>query len=187
MAKSTANILLRSGPALHKRLTEEAKSRAISLHELCLRRLTTPSSLDATEFDFLRMPVVQAAQLFGSHFLGAVLYGSQARGEGRSSSDWDLLLVLSPKKTINRALYRHWDEACSELDERLETHFVNLPSKTSTATGFWSEIAIDGIVLYDADFQLGHHLTQVRGDILSGRIVRKVANGQSYWVHQEVA
>jgi len=187
MSKPTANILLRSDPALHKRLMAEAKSRDLSLHELCLRRVTIPGPLESSRFDFLRAPMAQAAELFGADFIGALIYGSQARGEGRSTSDWDLMVLVSHTVAINRALYRRWDAYAQPLDERLEVHFAHVPEKASVATSLWGEIALDGIVLFDDDFRVARHLNRVRQDIIAGLIIRKVAHGQSYWVHREVA
>ena len=88
---------------------------------------------------------------------------------------------------MNRALYRRWDAYAPPLDERLEVHFAHVPEKASVATSLWGEIALDGIVLFDDDFRVARHLNRVRQDIMSGLIIRKVAHGQSYWVHREVA
>jgi len=66
-------------------------------------------------------------------------------------------------------------------------HFAHVPEKASVATSLWGEIALDGIVLFDHDFRVAKHLNRVRQDIMSGLIIRKVAHGQSYWVHREVA
>ena len=187
MAKITANILLRTEPVLHKRLLREAKLKDLSLHELCLRRILMPTSLESSQFNFLRTPVCEAAKLWGPALLGAVLYGSQARSESRTTSDWDLLFVLGPDVAINRSLYRRWDRDAEGIDERLEIHFAHLPEKSSIATGFWAEIALDGTMLYDAEFRVSKHLNQVRREIVAGLITRKVVHGQPYWVHTEVA
>ena len=53
--------------------------------------------------------------------------------------------------------------------------------------GFWAEIALDGTMLYDAEFRVSKHLNQVRREIVAGLITRKVVHGQPYWVHTEVA
>ena len=186
MKKITSNILLRTEPSVHKRLLQEAKLQDLSLHELCLRRVLLPTSLVSSQFDFLRTPVVEAARILGQALLGAVLYGSQARSDSRTTSDWDLLLVLDPKVPINRALYRRWDLEAQGVDERMEIHFAHLPEMSSIATGFWAEIALDGMVLYDAEFRIARHLSRVRQEIVSGLITRKVVHGQPYWVHTEV-
>ena len=75
MSKPTANILLRTDPTLHKRLMAEAKFRDLSLHELCLRRVSIPGPLESSRYDFLRAPMTQAAELFGADLIGALIYG----------------------------------------------------------------------------------------------------------------
>jgi hypothetical protein len=36
-------------------------------------------------------------------------------------------------------------------------------------------------VLFERDFRISSKLVQVRHDIVSGRIVRRIAHGQPYW------
>ena len=54
------------------------------------------------------MPVVQAFQdRLGDDLIAIVLFGSQARGEATSTSDWDILLIAHslPVRTFQRHLY----------------------------------------------------------------------------------
>ena len=187
MAPLSGRILVRTDGGLHQRLLIRAKANQQSLNELCLDRLSGPSTLEGTRHQIFRNILAAADILLGQELLGVVFFGSQARGEGRLDSDWDLLVVSSSEVALSRDIYRQWDK-CAQLDEKneIEVHFVHLPLETSIATGFWSEIALDGIVLFEKDFCVSKYLARVRREIAEGLILRKTKHGQSYWVHKEL-
>lgn len=187
MSKSSASILLRTEPELHRRLIRRAKALDISLNELCSRRLSVPSLLETSSLSHLRTVIRDVETLLGRELLGVVLYGSQARGEASTGSDWDVLVVPSAAVVLDRGLYRRLDQLMDPTLERVEVHFAHLPAKTHEAAALWGEIALDGIVLCERDLALSQHLARVRRDIAAGVIVRRTAHGQSYWVHTEVA
>jgi hypothetical protein len=69
----------------------------------------------------------------------------------------------------------------------VEPHFVTLADPGRVVAGVWAEAALDGIVLLDPDLRLSRRLIRVRHDIMTGRIVRRTAHGQPYWIVGEVA
>ena len=46
----------------------------------------------------------------GAHLVGIIVHGSSARGEARTTSDVDVLVVVDLALALTRALYRRWDE-----------------------------------------------------------------------------
>ena len=64
----------------------------------------------------------------------------------------------------------------------MEPHFVNIGGAARRPVGLWAEVAVDGVVLFERGFQLSKRLARLRRDIAAGRLVRRVASGQSYWV-----
>lgn len=84
--------------------------------------------------------------------VAAVLFGSRARGEACEGSDWDILVIARrlPERTLERAI---------RLKRMLPTDYrgeVSLLAKTpeefiSNLPDLYLDIALDGIVLYDAD------------------------------------
>jgi hypothetical protein len=126
--------------------------------------------------------VGRAACLFGPRLVGVAAFGSWARGELSESSDVDLLVCLESSVALTRTLYRDWDEQPVTWNGHiLEPHFVHLPSLQRRAGSVWAEVALDGVVLFERDFRISSKLVQVRHDIVSGRIVRRIAHGQPYW------
>ena len=186
MKKEQTSILIRSNHALHQRMVATAKRQQKSLNELCCDRLALPSNLESDSLGLLRQVVIAADIAFQSDLLGVVFYGSRARSEGRDDSDWDFLLVMREGVPLSRDLYRRWDHDFPATDHPLEVHFAHIPSSPKGATGFWAEIALDGIVLYEQQFVVSRHLISVRHDIAAGLITRKKSHGQTYWLYKEV-
>jgi hypothetical protein len=153
-----------------------------SLNDYCARKLAAPiGSLagwqGATE------AVLRAASLVGDALVGVVGFGSWARAEMSEASDVDLLVVVDDGVALTRDLYRRWDEAPLSWDGHpVEPHFVHLPRVGGRVAGLWGEVAVEGVVLFTRSLELPLSLARVRQDISAGRIVRRVAHGQPYWV-----
>ncbi len=178
----SGRFLLRIPPGLHAALRRASAEAGLSLNEFCLRRLAAPSG-DRDSWEGAVEALVRAADLFGRGLLGVVVFGSWARGELREDSDIDLLVVLDGALDLTRELYRAWDESPVDWQGHpVEPHFVHLPPRDETASGLWAEAAMEGYVLFAATPELVAGLARVRRDIAEGRIVRRVAHGQPYWV-----
>ena len=121
----------------------------------------------------------------GVDLLGIVVYGSFARGELAVGSDVDLLVVLSGRRPITRALYRELDDLAPDWDGReVDLHFVHLPEAGDPVSGSWAEAAVAGIVLHDRDLTVSRRLGEIRSRIAAGELVRRMAQGQPYWIHE---
>lgn len=186
-ARPSGRFVLRIDPGLHALLRRSARDAGLSLNDYCARKLAE-QPLPAAVPDELAVALRRAIELFGEDLVGVAAYGSWARGELRSGSDVDLLVVLEPRVRLDRRLYRRWDEQPLEWGGRaVESHFAHLPSPDAKLSGIWAEVAIDGIVLFERGFRVSAQLIRVRHEIVSGRLVRRVAHGQPYWVRVEVA
>jgi predicted nucleotidyltransferase len=165
---------------------ERVAERGVPINDHCARKLKSPGepfALPAAALAFQR-----ACDMFGSELIGVVLYGSLARGEETDSSDIDLLIVVGREVKLSRQVYRIWDESPIEWNGRMvEPRFVHFPPPEETVAGWWGDVAIDGIVLFEAAFKLSMRLARIRRDIADGRIRRYESHGQSYWVNREVA
>lgn len=178
-AKS-GRFLLRMPPPLHAALDGAARTAGMSLNEYCVRRLAAFGvSIDDGDAAAL---VARAATIAGDALAGVLLHGSWVRGDATSTSDVDAIVVVEPRVRLNRALYRTWDqEPATWKGHPVDAHFVHPPGD-DTLTGLWAEAAVDGLVLFDRGGQLSAALARVRRAIADGRLVRRRAHGQPYWV-----
>ena len=95
----------------------------------------------------------------------------------------DLLVVLSPDLAITRELYRAWDVAPLHWGPHpVEPHFVHMPDEDARVTGAWAEVATEGIVLFDREFEISRLLARIRRRILARGLIRRQSQGQPYWV-----
>lgn len=192
----SGRFVLRIEPVLHCRLRRMATDHDMSLNALCEKLLTEATAppnpngrIDmigqAEWFPSCRNLVEQwrVAEQWGKHLCGAIVFGSAVRGELRSDSDIDLLIVLDACVPLKRQLYQRWDAllANNVLDREISAHFVHLPQRIEDAGGLWLEVAIEGQIFVDRAGQLGWTLLELRRAIAAGRFVREVAHGQPFW------
>ncbi len=179
---------MRVPPKLHASLRKRARDTGVSLNSLCLAALNRQLGEGSACDEVRAIPVQQIKELVGETLVGVLLFGSAARGEQRTGSDIDLLVVLDPEVPLARALYGRWDDMIGH-DTPLSPHFVHRPDDIQKVGSIWCEAAVDGTILYDRDGDLGHLLRELRGSMAEGRIRRKSAYGHPYWIHtpQEAA
>lgn len=182
---TSGKFIVRIPTSLHASLKKEAEVQAISLNDLCIKRLSETSFAEALPLD-IATAVGFLTSMCQQQLVGIVIFGSWARGDANALSDVDILVVLSQKSKITRDLYRKWENCFSE-PTRIEPHFARLPDLHERVSGLWAEIAMDGLILSDRRLKLHHYLTHIRHLIAAGKIVAKRSHGQNYWVHTGVA
>jgi hypothetical protein len=184
-ANPSGRFVLRTPPALHGALRRAARQAGRSLNEYCVRRLAAPAAERASDAPAV---VAWASDEFGDALCGVVVYGSWARGEATSESDVDVLVVLDASVALTRDIYRKCDRASLSWDNHpVQIQIVRMPDARRVAGGLWPEIALDGIVLFERDFELSRRLVAIRCAIADGRLVRRTAHGQPYWTTKEAA
>lgn len=183
--RPSGRFVLRLDPELHARLRRAASEQGLSLNELCARRLAATPAVDGVPAELLTA-VERAERTFGEELVAVAVYGSFARGELADGSDVDLLIVLEQRVELSRGLYRAWDEEPLTCQGRpVEVHFVHLPPPGELPGGVWPELALDGLVLLDRGLCLSTVLARTRHAIAEGRLARRVAHGQPYWIRTE--
>ena len=186
----SGKFVLRVPPSLHRRLKEEARSTGQSLNALCVQKLRSTagsclppgSTPDLGSAGECLPEIVRRWRL-----AGVVLFGSAARGEATQASDVDLLLVVGHRANISPALYRQWDEWQAGKPSSIAAispQFVRLPASVSDAGGLWYEIAIEGRILWERDFQVSGFLRAIREAMACGAIRRGTLHGSPYWVKE---
>lgn len=180
-APRIARVLLRLPADLHRTIARAAADLDVSFNEFCVRRLREPA--DGHGVSVVRSLVVsRAREAFDDRLLGVLVLGSWARGEAAASSDIDVLIVIDPRTTLTRELYRTWDREPLTCEGRaIDAHFAHPPAAGAPPTAVWCEAAVDGVVWYDRDGAVAIRLGEVRRAIAEGRVVRAFAHGQPYW------
>lgn len=114
-------------------------------------------------------PVIDALREgLGDRLLAVVLFGSRARGDADAGSDWDLLVVARdlPQRPFRRHLFLkrllppEWRGQVAILAKTPEEFDAYLPP-------VFLDIALDGVVLYDAQGYMAKRLAALR------RLIRK--------------
>ena len=177
----SGRFVLRIDPGVHAHLREAARTAGASLNEYCARKLAAPGTWLDEEASSV---VERAASILGEALVGVVAFGSWVRGEHDSTSDFDVLLVAADDLPISRDLYRRWDETpgLSWQGLEVEPHFVHLLPEGEVPSGLWAEVATDGVILFERGFEVSRRLAEVRRRIADGDIVRRLVQGQPYWV-----
>ena len=99
----------------------------------------------------------------GERLRSAVLFGSRARGDADEWSDWDLLVIAHdlPEKALRRHLWLKemlpdaWRSRVAILAKTPDEFAARLPA-------LYLDIALDGVVLYDADGEITRRLAGLR-------------------------
>ena len=180
----SGRFVLRIDPGLHALLREAARSADTSLNSYCAEKL---ASLGAGLDEEGAAVVRRAISVLGDSLIGVVAFGSWARGEDSPESDLDVLVIADEAVDISRPLYRQWDSQprLGWQGHQVSPHFVRLVSKGGPISGFWAEVAMDGLVLFERTWAVSRHLAGVRRQILEGEITRRVVGGKPYWVRAE--
>ncbi|MEX0670184.1 MAG: nucleotidyltransferase domain-containing protein [Pirellulales bacterium] len=181
---ASGTFVLRLDPRLHALLRDDAATAGTSLNDWCGRML---AAAGGAGLEPASKVVLAIRSRLGADLLGIVVYGSFARGELTTGSDVDLLVVLPKRRPITRALYRELDDLAPVWDGReVDLHFVHLPEVGEPVSGSWAEAAVAGILLHDRDLTVSRRLIDIRSRIAAGELVRRLAQGQPYWIHERL-
>lgn len=185
----SGKFVLRLTPPLHEKLAARSRGEGISLNQFCTRILEQgihrSSPISAKNGPWNKALAILEKK-FGDSLLGVVLFGSEARGEARDTSDIDLLIVLSPEASLTRVLYHWWDDQLAEhLDKRVSPHFTRLPQDTEEAGGLWMEVALASTLLWEKERSVSSFLALLRQEMAAGHLRRRLTGGVPYWVRNE--
>ena len=183
MASKKEALFLRVTSELNSELKQKAAEASLSLNEYCVSALKENLSLTLEDDKFSQV-LQNAKKLFKNHLQALVIFGSWARGEQTAESDLDILIVLDQAVKISRELYTTWEEAVT-LPPQYSIHFSQLPN--DSLSGFWCEIASDGIVIFDQQLKVSRSLVTLREKILSGRYLSRSSHGHRYWLERDAA
>lgn len=165
---------------LYRHLQERASARSLSLNQYCLNVLEAagPEALPFTDI---------IKRHYRKHLEGIVLFGSHARGTATASSDFDILIVLSPEVPLKAKLYAEWEsDLAPHLSAQFSPHFIHLPRDASHVGSLWLEVSLEGKVLFDPHSTVQDFLNKLRDKVSSGDYTRKMSYGVPYWTKKKV-
>ena len=133
------------------------------------------------------VPVISALQHhLGPDLVAVVLFGSRARGDYQSDSDWDLLVIADrlPERIFPRHLYLkrllpvQWCGQVSILAKTPAEFEVGVPA-------LFLDIALDGIILYDTNDYISERLARLRRFITKEGLYREGRGRDLIWQWRE--
>jgi predicted nucleotidyltransferase len=127
--------------------------------------------------------IVEALQAgMGDHLISVVLFGSQARHEGRADSDWDLLVIAEglPERAFARRLYL---KNLLPVDCRgIVSILARTPAEfEAQLSSLYLDIALDGRVLYDRSGYMSRRLTALRQHMGEIGLYRERTPAGDWW------
>lgn len=174
--KVSGKFVIRMNPQMHAQLKKEAYNQNISLNEMVNLKLlkANPDRYKSIKKEFK------------DSLIGIVLFGSTVRGDFRSSSDIDLLIVLDNSQPIQRSLYSRWDEKIEpELGSKYSPQFSHL-TDLNNISSLWLEVGLEGEIIFDPSKKIRRTISQIKNKIASGQYIRKVTHGHPYWIRTGV-
>ncbi len=183
----SGRFVLRLPSSLHGQLAREAERRGLSMNRLCgdllQNALEKGGETEGRRFAALSPLVTTLKKHFKGDLLGVLVFGSQVTGRSSDSSDIDLLIVLSDRCPLTRALYRWWDDHVSlPSGPVVNPQFVHLPAETERAGGLWLEVASASKILWEDGGRVSKAIHALRNLIAQDRFRRCWSNGLPYWV-----
>jgi hypothetical protein len=116
--------------------------------------------------------VGRLVRTFPEDFWGAVLFGSRARGDAGSSSDYDLFLVIDhlPLRPIERQRFL--------ITRTGSTRGISIIAKSrqefeAAFPSLYLDLALDGNMLYDKEGYMTAHLARIRELTTAAGLVRE--------------
>jgi len=182
----SGKFVLRVGAQLHSRILTYARRRKLSLNTACVNLLRPALEGNSVSkgLPFALEKLLSTECALAAQIIGIVMFGSWARGEATAASDIDVLVVLANEIPISKQLYTEIDRVLG-TDSSLSIALVNSPNQQTRPGSIWLEVAQDGIVVFDKEYQIARTLGRIRRSISSGMAIRRETHGQGYWVYAQ--
>ncbi|MGB9629040.1 MAG: nucleotidyltransferase domain-containing protein [Thermodesulfobacteriota bacterium] len=121
-------------------------------------------------------------EYFRDNLWGVVLFGSRARGEGKSFSDWDIFILVenAPENPIDRKILLHeifFNKGLRAISPILQTR----KEFESNLRPLYLDISWDGMILFDRKGYVHSKMREIRNIIEKSRLQRLRKKGDWIW------
>lgn len=121
-------------------------------------------------------------EFLGSNLIAIILFGSRARMEAKSSSDYDLFIIAEelPSRPLQRLLFirsplkAQFNEKISIIAKTREEVLNNFPP-------LFLDLGLDGIALYDKGDFFKNLQVKIREIVHQAGLKREKMGGEFYW------
>ena len=144
------------------------------------------SAISTQAAEILEPVISVLQQALGDDLIALALFGSQARGQATSTSDWDLLLIARslPSKYLSRHFYLK--KLLPESHRGVVTFIAKTPAEFEAALPpLYLDIALDGIILHDSNKYLATQLNKLRRFIQTQGLYREQIADDLIWHWRE--
>jgi hypothetical protein len=131
--------------------------------------------------DFRKELISRFKNHLGDNLVSIVLFGSQARGDPRATSDFDLFVVAKelPKSPLKRLFYVR-EPLRGDFKERISIIAKTKKEVEAEFPSLFLDIGTDGIILYDKSF-FEEKIERIREIIKKARLKRIREKGNFIW------
>jgi predicted nucleotidyltransferase len=132
--------------------------------------------------EILNQVVAALRTALGDRLMAVVLFGSQARGEAREDSDWDVLVIAEelPEDPLERG---HLLRQLLPIPCRVAISFLaRTPQEfEGHLSSLYLDIALDGQILYDPKGYAEERLSTLRRRIEEAGLFREKTPAGDFW------
>ena len=118
----------------------------------------------------------------GEDLVSIVLFGSHARGEAKSTSDYDLFIVAArlPARPFKRVLFIR-SPLIGQFEEKLCIVAKTPEEVLENFPPFFLDLGMDGIILFDKNDFFRNLQKKIREIIREAGLQRKKSGRELYW------
>ena len=121
-------------------------------------------------------------EFLGKNLISIVLFGSQARGEAKETSDYDLFIVARdlPARPFKRVLFIR-SPLRGQFEEKLCLIAKTPEEVLQDFPPLFLDLGVDGIILFDRDDFFKNLQGRIREIVRESRLRRMKSDREAYW------
>jgi len=140
------------------------------------------NDLEKPDHKALKEVVLLLKERLGKNLISVILFGSQARGEGDETSDWDLLILAEGLPDGTLARYQFLKRLVPAVWRGRLAMLAKTPREfESSLPPLWLDIGLDGVILYDTEGFAEDRLNRLKRLIRHKGLIRESVGRDLVW------